>query len=535
MRSILIKNGFVIDGADAPGFVGDLLLYEDRIAVISKKIDLQADMVIDAQGLIVSPGFIDSHVHSDVVLLSSYSSWNALEQGITTQINGHCGGGPAPVHPESEAYYRRTLPIAECERTLQTCREFRTFAYYAKNHRFGTNMAFYAPQGNIRAKIVGYQQGKASSEQITEMQSLLCQAMECGFLGMSTGLIFAPSSYADTDELVALASVLKKFGGRYTSHIRGEGSMILKSVAEIIEIARRAEIPAIISHLKIRGNQSAGRAHDVLALIDKARHEGIEIYADQYPYTAGCAGLIGQIPPSMHQGGSTALLARLEDPDYRNDVESAIFNCLDDYESNVYQAGYEGTLIAHAPQTPQYHGKTIAQVAEAESKRCIDVYCDLLVANKGEVTGIYFAQPEEDMKTFLSYPLVMGCTDAGDLPEQTNREAISGAHPRAVAAFVRRLALQRDSGNVPIETAIHRITGLPAKAASLDTIGILKPGMRADICIFDWAQLRDHADYEHPFRKNEGIKWVLVGGAIAVREGTATGIRNGEFLSRGIK
>ena len=532
MFDILIKNGAVVDGTGQKRFTADIAVKDGVIAAIEPNIDAEAKEVIDAAGKVVTPGFIDYHSHSDGAFIYGTDAYNYLEQGVTTQITGHCGSGPVPYYDGLLDDSKRFLSAEEWQRVRDFCDDFKTFTDHVKTMQLGTNMAFYAAQGSIRGRVMGFKSDAPTDAEMRQMEALMAQAMECGFLGFTTGLVYAPSVYAGTEELVNIARVAARYGGSYTSHIRGEGNTVVQSVEEAIEIGRRTGISVIISHLKVLGKKNEGVSAKVLEVIEKANAEGVFVRADQYPFTAGSAPLSSQLPPKYLTEGVAALMEKLTDKDLRDKIRYSVFHEYDEFESGFYQAGYEGCLIAESAMTPEHVGKTIAQLAEEWGCDGLDAACRLLRENNGFVQGIYFSQNESDMKRIISHPYVMAGSDWSDYPEHFPRDQVAGGHPRGTGTFTRRIELLRDNNLRTMEETIYSMTGLPASVSKLPGIGVLKAGNRADICVLDYDNVRCNADFKHPFKKNDGVDFVLVGGAVAVRGGEATGIKNGAFLQR---
>jgi len=531
MYDLIIKNGFVLDGTGEKGFQADVAVRDGKIARIAPNIDEDASRVIDAAGLTVTPGFIDCHSHSDSVVLLGTDGYNFLEQGITTQLTGHCGSGPVPAYPNLFEGVRQTHGEEKAQEMYRLCDNFASYMKAVEQCELGTNLAFYASQGNIRGRVMGFKMGEPNDEELEQMKDLMAQAMEEGFLGFSTGLVYAPSIYAGTRELVELAKVAHAYGGNYTSHIRGEGLHVLDAMKEAIYIGEQSGIPVVISHLKVKGHQYEGASVEMLKLIEDSVAKGITVWADQYPYTASAAPLISQIPPQFAEGGNDKLVERMKDPALRAEMERAVFEDYETFESNIYGAGYDGILIGSAHMTPQYVGKYIGEIAREEGKKPFDVVCDILIANNGVVSAIYFSQNDSDMLRIIKHPRVMAGCDASEHAHK-DREQVGGGHPRGSSTMVRRIELIRDNHLLEPEAVIRNLTGLAADVAHLEGVGYLKEGMAADICVIDYDHVKANSDYIHPFRKNEGIEYVLVNGKIAVEHGEATGVRNGRVLKR---
>ena len=514
MLDVLIKNGKIVDGSCAPGFYGDVAVKNGKIVKISPAIYDPAVHTIDAAGLVVSPGFIDCHNHSDKNIFYAYSAYNALEQGVTTLIAGQCGAGAAP-------YYNGmlgTLSAEELEIEIARRKDMKSYLSAVDRLALGANMAFFVGHNNLRGKAMGYSADIPDRDQMKSMQFDLIEAMEAGCLGFSTGLIYAPSAHASTDELIELARVMVPYGGIYVSHIRGEDHRVLGALDEAIRIGREAGVQVHISHLKVMGLQNAGLAEQLLQRIDKANEEGIVVHADQYPYEASSSSLSSRIPAKFHDGGKAKLLERIDDQRIRCQIDE-------------YGLDYDTMYITSLPQTPDYIGRFVGQIARDENRAPVDVLCDILLANKGQGSGIYFNQNAQDLMKILSHPRVFGGSDSSNMPEhRPDANAGGERHPRGQGCMVRRLAMQRDHKLCSLETSVHRVTGAPAQALHLPGQGLLREGADANITVFNYEGLRDHATYRQPYRANEGIVYVLVNGEIAVMHGKATGTTAGKVL-----
>ena len=527
MYDLLIKNGMVIDGTGAPRFQADVAVKDGVIVKIAAEITEEAENVIDAKGLFVSPGFIDTHTHSDATVFKKDSTgYNHLEDGSTTELAGQCGSMVAPYYGEFDP----SRGIAK-EEYAKICESYTSYFNYIDSIPHGLNLAVFAGQGPIRGKVMGFGAGTPNEEQLQQMRDLMKEAMECGALGFSTGLVYTPSVFAGTEELIEIAKVAKEYGGVYTTHIRGEGNQLKDSIEEALVIGRASGIPVNISHIKVIGHHNEGNSADIVKYIEENQAAGMTITADQYPFTGGSAPLISQIPPKYLTEGKAEGLRKLkESAELRKQAEWSIFNEADEFESNIYSADYEGCLIAGAYKTEDAIGKTLAQIAEEEGKTPFDACIDLLAANEGIVQGIYFAQNDSDLLHFLKQPWVMAGSDWSDYQAVVDREKKGGSHPRGMATMVRRLELIRDNNLWSLEDAIYRMAGMPSEVYGLPMIGKLKEGLNADITIFDYDKIKAHADYDHPFRRNEGIEYVIVNGGVAVEHGEFTGLKNGRVL-----
>lgn len=535
MFDLLIQNGVIVDGTGAPRYEADLAIQNGKIAKIASHIAEPAAKVIDAKGMIVSPGFIDYHGHSDNTMLLDPDCYNYLEQGVTTEITGQCGTGPAPYYEGGAEEAKLGLSKEDFEKMKAVTDSFESFMGYVSQRKYGNNIALYVGQGNVRGRVMGFSAEKPTPAQMEEMKNWMRQAMECGYLGFTTGLVYAPSVYAGEEELVELAKVVGEYGGSYASHIRGESGNVVESVEEAINIGEKAGIPVVISHVKVIGKENEGLSVKVIEAMENANARGVKVRADQYPYLAGSAPFISCIPPKFHVDGEAALVENLKNPEYRRKVTYSIEHEREEFDSNLMAAGFEGTLMAGCAKTPQYVGKTIAQIAREEKKDPYDVCYDLLIANDGVAQGIYFSQNESDMLRLLRHPYVMAGSDWSNYPKHFSEDQVGGGHPRGTSTMVEHLRLIRDHGFCSLEQAIHNITGLPAEMSGIEGIGLVKEGAHADLCVFDYAALKACSDYLHPFRKNQGIQTVIVNGAVAVENGVANGVKNGVVLKKAPK
>lgn len=533
MLDVLIKNGLVVDGTGKPAYQADVAVKDGKIQKIAPHIAEPAKEVINAKGLVVAPGFIDCHNHSDSDVFLGTDSYNYLEQGVTTQVCGHCGETPAPYYSGAMLRLKAYLPEERFAQIVQQAATPTSFMKTAEQASIGANMAFFLGHNNIRGSVMDFSPDRPDGRQLAAMQAHIEEAMEQGYLGYSTGLIYAPSVYADTRELIDLAKVMAPYGGIYASHIRGEGNNVVQAVTEAIQIGEEAGVQVQISHLKVIGLHNEGKAETLLRLIEDANARGVRVYADQYPYNAGSAPLRSRIPPKYHVGGLQALLERMKDPQIRKQMDHSIFHEADEFESCIYSAGYDGSLIASLPNNPELVGMTIGQLARKTGEEPIDVLCRILIENDGVAQGIYFNQSASDMMRIMGSKWVFGGSDSSNYPdERYDPQTYGGRHLRGTTTMVRRLELQRDFNLCAMEEAIHRITGAPAAALKLEGQGVLREGNDASITVLDYENLHARASYAYPYRENEGIHYVLVNGAAAVRNGRCTGTRSGKLLRR---
>ena len=532
MFDILIKNGQIVDGSGAPAFYGDIAVKDGKIAKIAPCIEGEAKQVLDATGLQVTPGFIDSHSHSDSFVYTGSDCYNYLEQGVTTQVAGQCGSGLAPYFDELKNKHRLTEERQALWSTVGATPT--SFMAAAEQVTTGTNMAYFLGHAAVRGKVMGMSDAAPNQEQMQQMQAYVKEAMEAGYLGMSTGLVYAPSVYGTTEELIQLSKVMAPYKGMYVSHIRGEGNNLMTAVREVIRIGEEAGVPAFISHLKVLGDTNRGTSLQLLREMDEAVARGVDLYADQYPYAASSAPLSSQIPPKYLVGGASAWLERIKSPEVRKQILYSIFNEVHEFESGIFHSGFDGALITAAKDTPDLVNKTIGQIAREQGKEPIDAMCDLLIANRGVAQGVYFNISVPDLLNIMGHPRVFCGSDTSNFPDKRfDPESVGGAHPRSYGTMVRRLELVRDFRLRTMEESVKNLTWDTAQSLGLGNHGKLVEGWDANITVLDYDRLHAAADYVHPRRRSTGIHWVLVNGVMAVEHGVSIpGVRAGKLLKR---
>ncbi len=529
MYDIVIKNGLVADGTGEKAYRADVAVKDGKIAKIAPKIEEEAHRVLDAEGLVVSPGFVDNHSHGDTTFLAGTSAFNYLEQGTTCEIAGQCGSSPAPSYPGVFKDSEMVIEGFPTEKMMKVCDTVTSFCQYVDTMELGTNMAFLLGHGTVRARVMGHTDAEPTPEQLEQMKALVAEGMQNGCVGISTGLIYPPSIYGKTPELIELAKVVAQYGGVYTSHIRGEGDTLIEAVAEAIEIGEKAGCPVHISHCKVTGMHNKGKSVQTLKMIDEANARGVRVTGDQYPYTAGCTGLISAMPPQYMTEGPDAFVAKLSQRAFRDEVTEVLKAGLVG-ENFLRDCGFEGCLILGALKTPEHIGKTLADVAAEWNRDPYETTYDLLEQNAGRVHTAFFMQNDEDMMRILAHPHITAGSDWWHEPVRYGAEKLGGAHPRGMATLPRHLRLVRENNLMPMEKAVYRLTGMAAEICGVPGIGYLREGYDANICVFDWETIGDTNDYLHPFAPNTGIRWVLVNGKVAVEEGKATGVKAGKRL-----
>ena len=526
----LIRHGRVIDGSGNPWIYADVGIIGDRIAFVGKADpNVTAKRTIDATGLIVAPGFIDMLGQSEVNLLIDKQAVSKLTQGITTEITGE-GDSVAPTNDKLNQEHADFLQHYHLTVDWQSLEEY--FQRLTKQGS-GINLATYVGAAQVRHMVIGTADRAPTPEELKEMEIMVDDAMSDGAMGISTALIYSPGSYAKTDELIALAKVAARKGGIYASHIRNEGDAEMGALAEAFRIGREANIPVEIFHLKVAGKQNWGKMPQVIAAIEQARASGVDVTADQYPYTGAATSLGAVIPPKYHAGGTDEFVKRLKDPAVREQIHKDI-NSSDSSFENLWKGsgGAGGVLVISVlnPELRKYEGKTVVQIGKMENKDPLDALMDLVIADRDNTGAVYFLMNEDDVKLAMCQPWVSVGTDYGEV-NLTGPLGESKSHPRAYGSFARILGKYvREEHNLRLEDAIRKFTSLPAQREKLDHRGLLRTDYFADIAIFDPEKVRDTATFDDPNRPSVGFEYVFVNGVLSLEHDKVTGQLGGRPL-----
>jgi N-acyl-D-amino-acid deacylase len=526
---LLFAGGRVVDGTGAPWFRADVCVAGGKIAAVGQLEGARSRRRIEASRLVVTPGFIDMLGQSEYNVLVDNRAASKITQGITTEITGE-GSSIAPLNQRMIDENKEIYEHYGVKPTWTTLREYwRAF----EKARPAINLGTFVGAGGVRNLVIGESERPASAAELAAMEKAVAQAMEDGAFGLSTSLQYVPDRFASTAEIVALAKVAARYGGSYITHQRSEQYQIDASLDEVLRIAREARLPAQIYHLKVACQGMWGQMPHVLARLEAARAEGLDVSADQYPWTAGENGLDANLPLWARDGGVDKMVERLKDPAARARIRDELRKDDRSWE-NQYQCagGGKGILIATVvnPELKKYEGKTVADIATAEGKDPVEVIMDMVVADRGHTSNIIFIMDDRDVRTALRHPLVSLCTDSG-------AEAVDGifgqekSHPRAWASAPRILGhYVRDEKLLPLEEAVRKMTSLPASRMGLADRGMVRPGMAADLVAFDPATVRDVSTYTDPLHYSEGIPFVAVNGQLVVDEGKITAARPGRPL-----
>jgi dihydroorotase/N-acyl-D-amino-acid deacylase len=524
---LLIRGGRILDGTGSPWFRADVLVRGDRIAAVGLLPGAQARDTIDATGLIVSPGWIDMLGHSEYPLIADGRALSKITQGITSEITGEV----TSVVPMNERTMRE-LGSRTRERVGWTDLD----GYFAQLEAGGTaiNLGTFVTVGSVRRAVLGDANRAPTPAELEVMKQHVALAMQQGALGLSSGLIYAPASYASTEEVLELARVAAAYGGGYASHIRSEGARLLEAIEEAIAIGEQAGTWVQIHHLKSSGQANWGKMPLAVAAIEAARARGVDVSADQYPYHASSTGLDNIIPIWAHAGGTDSLVARLQDPAVRAQLRAEIMGPQDSVELIGESAGGPtGVMLAGfgTDSLRRYNGMFLGDVATQRGQHPIDALFDLLVADSAGTQAIYFSMAEEDVEYAMKQPWVSVGIDAG----ARDTVLTSHPHPRAFGSFPRILCRYvRERRVITLPDAMRKFSALPAARVGLSERGVIRTGMFADLTIFDEQTVCDRAAFDKPVQTSVGIRHVLVNGTPVLRDGKPTGAKPGRGLRRAV-
>lgn len=521
---VVIKNGRVIDGTGNPWFKADIGITKGKITKIGLIEPSEKTKVIDATKLIVSPGFIDIHSHSDYSIPFDPMVISTIHQGITTLVVGMCGASLAPVNPEKQELFDKEFSMAappglEFNVTWTSYSE-----YLDEMEKIGcsSNVAYILGFGMIRLAAMGYEDRKPTKDEMQKMKDYIRDAMEAGAFGISTGLIYTPQAYAETDEVLELTKEVAKYNGLYFSHIRNEGNLVIEAIQEVIDIVEQSGCRGgQIAHHKVSGKANWGRSKETLKLIEETNQRGINITCDQYPYNRGATSLMTLLPPWSHEGGPEKLVERLKDPKEKEKIKKDLYAGTN-FESFVKNIGWECVYISslETEKWSKYMGKSLTEITKAEGKEDeFEVLCEILIDEEAKGGMTVESMGEEDIQRIMKGRYTMIGCDGSSIP-LTGPLSYGKPHPRFYGTFPRVLGhFVREKKIMSLETAIRKITSFPAQTLGLADRGLIKKNMWADIVVFDQEKIIDKATFTNPHQLSVGIEYVLVNGDIVIEKG----------------
>src|ERR1700757_2120812 len=526
---VIIKDGTVYDGTGAEPKQADVAIRGDRIAGVGDFKTAKANTIIDAKGIAVAPGFINMLSWSTVSLIQDGRSQSEIRQGVTTEIMGE-GESMGPVNDRVREHMIRQQIDIKYDIKWNTLGEY---LRYLEKRGVSCNVASFIGATTIREYVIGFEDKQPTPAQLDQMRELVRKEMEAGALGIGTSLIYPPAFYAKTEELIELCKVAAKYQGKYISHMRSEGNQLFEALDELLRIAREANIPAEVYHIKAAGKRNWPKEDELLARIERAQKEGLNIRANMYTYTAAGTGLDACLPPWTEDGGYPALFKRLLDPTTREKIKAEVQ--VDSYKwENLYLAAGSPEKILlvgfKSEKLKPLTGKTLAEVSKMRGKDPIDTAMDLIAEDESRIGTVYYLMSEENVKKELRKAWIsFGSDEASQAPASPFTK--SNPHPRAYGNFARVLGKYvRDEKVLSMTDAIHRLSGLPATNLGLDHRGFLKEGMFADVVVFDPATIADRATYEKPHQYAVGVKHVFVNGVQVLKNGEHTGAKPGRAL-----
>jgi N-acyl-D-amino-acid deacylase len=524
MYDVIIRGGKLIDGTNTPWTRLDVGIVDGKIKTIGK-INEETKMVIDATNLVVAPGFIDPHVHSDLLCVKPDIHHIKAIQGVTTELLGQDGISVAPVSNITKPLWQKQLTALNGDIGDWNWNTIEEYLNFLENSKLCGNVTYLVPHGNIRSLVMGFEGRTATREEMAKMRELVEKGMEEGAIGLSSGLVYPPNVYSNKDELIEICKGAAKYDGCFVVHIRNESNHSTEALEEVIDVSRQTGVRLHVSHFKVAGQKNREKYHKSLELMEMARNEGIEVTFDQYPYTAGSTAFHAILPPWMHSGGTTEMLARLQDPKIRHQVTEDL-RTNDSFENWVMNCGWENIYIASvtSDQNKIFEGKSVQEISEIKNKMPSEIAFDLLIEENAGVTMIIHWGKEEDIISAMKHPYQMVGSDGifGGKP-----------HPRLYGTFPRMLGhYVRDKGVLTLEEAIRKMTSAPAQLLRLQNRGLIKESYWADIVIFNPDTVADCATYENPLEVPIGIQYVFVNGKMTVKSGEYCGETAGEVIRR---
>jgi N-acyl-D-amino-acid deacylase len=525
---IIIHNGMVYDGSGGAPRRADVGVKGDQIAAIGDLSKARATNEVDVGGMAVAPGFINMLSHSETSLIVDYRSLGELRQGVTTQIFGESSMGP--LSDEMKRTQLASQGDIKFDIPWTTLAEY---LKYMEKRGISQNVASFVGAGTVRSHVIGLEDKPPTPAQLEQMKELVRREMEAGALGVTTALIYPPNFFAKTDELIELCKVASKYRGKYIAHIRSEANQFMEAVEETLRIAREANIPVEIYHLKASGEENWQKMDAVIKRINEARRQGLKVTADMYTYTAGATGLTSTMPPWVLDGGYDALYKRLQDAETRKKIAAEMRRPTNEWENMfLLPRSLDRILLVgfRSEKLKPLIGKTLAEVAKMRGADPTDTVMDLILEDRSRVGTVYFLMSEENIKKQIVQPWVMFGSDAASMAAE-GAFLKSSTHPRAYGCFARLLGKYvREEKAISLQEAVRRLSGLPAATLELDRRGLLNPGYFADVVVFDPNSIADKATFEQPHQYSVGVKHVFVNGAHVLKDGEHTGAKPGRAL-----
>ncbi|MFH2112210.1 MAG: D-aminoacylase [Candidatus Bathyarchaeota archaeon] len=520
---LVVRNGVILDGSGNPWYRGDVGVSSGVIAAIGKSGE-SADRVIDARGMVVAPGFIDIHSHSDYNVLREPRAESKVRQGVTMEVIGNCGNSAAPMSEALREYRSKYMAAMMGDEQRYNWTTMGDYMGLVESLGAAFNVVPLVGHGTLRQNAVGNEDREPTNSEMREMKRLLRESLKAGAWGLSTGLIYTPSVYADTDEIVKLAKVTAEYDSIYATHIRGEGDTLIEAVDEAIAIGRRANVKVQIAHFKACGSKNWGKTAATLRMVEEARAQGVDVTFDQYPYTASSTGLAALLPRWAQDGGAVKLLERLRDPKVRNRVRAQPTEEMEDWSR---------IIIVQAKGNPRYEGLSLQEIAGLEGKEPLDSMCDLLISEEAQVMVVLHEMVEEDVVRVMRSPIGMVGSD-GRAVSPDGMYGRSMVHPRYYGTFPRVLGEYVRRGVIALPEAVRKMTSAPAQRLGIWDRGLIRVGFKADLVVFDPATVKDEATFEDPHRYPSGIPYVIVNGVPVVDNGEHTGALPGRVLRKGV-
>jgi len=536
MFDILIKNGTLIDGSGSPGFKSDLAISDGKIVQIGPSLEAQAATEVDATGLVVCPGFIDIHSHSDATITTNSRAESKIRQGITTEVVGNCGMSAAPLTGEFMQEVKDHLVInSDFGKPDEIGKSWVTFSEYIRHLNelpLGVNLMPLVGYGTLRSAVMGVKSGRPDEKEMQQMEALLEHSLDEGAAGLSTGLEYVPDSHTNVEELIRLCGVIKRKNKLYATHIRGESQNLFPAIKEAIRTGEESGCKLQISHLKLGGKFNWGKTDELFELLENALARGVRLCWDQYPYVAWGTGLVDYIPSWVVSDGHEKIVEYLSDPVMRKQIRQEIEDEIKTGMHAYNTAPWENVQIAMVRSEKYKHimGKRVSQIAEELNIDPLEFVFDLLVHEKGAVKTLVFCMDEADIKTIMCHPNTIIASDAralatyGELHKGSTHPRYYGAFPRILGRYVREEKI------LSLETAIKKMTSMPAGIMGLDTRGTLAPGKVADVTIFDPNTIADLATFENPHQYSRGIEKVIISGKVIIDQGIHTEQMQGQVL-----